>query len=368
MTEPHATIAPQPGVLDIAPYVGGASHAPGAAKTIKLSSNENPWGASPAATAAYRAAASDLSLYPDPGSASLRAAIAGAHGLNADRILCGNGSDELIALLCLAYAGVGDEVVYSRHGFLLYSISAMANGATPVAAAEENLTASVDNLLAACTDRTRLVFIANPNNPTGTRLNAQELARLADGLPPKAMLVIDAAYAEFVAAEDYDGGVSLVERRDNVVMTRTFSKIHGLAALRLGWLYGPDHVIDALHRVRGPFNVNAAAQAAGVAAMEDADWVATCAARTAELRAKMESELTAMGAPTTKSSGNFVLAEFGTDAATGAAAADAALKAAGVVARRMESYGLAGHLRISVGTEEETALALDVLKRWRAGL
>ena len=342
--------APQPGVMDIAPYVGGKSKAPGAARVVKLSSNENPWGASPAAAAAYTHAAAKLAAYPDPDCADLRAAIAEAHDLDPARILCGNGSDELIGLLCQTYAGPGDEVVYSRHGFLMYPISAMANGATPVTAAEVDLTASVDNLLAACTDRTRLVFLANPNNPTGTRLNAQEVERLAAGVPEGALLVLDAAYAECVEAEDYEPGAALVERRENVVMTRTFSKIHGLAALRLGWLYGPAHVIDALHRVRGPFNVNAAAQAAGAAAMRDAGWVADCVARNAALRARVAEALNGLGFAVTPSSANFVLAHFGPGRA---AEADAHLLSDGIIARRMESYGLPEHLRISIGTEAD---------------
>jgi histidinol-phosphate aminotransferase len=365
MTEPHDKIRPRPGVMDIAPYIGGASHVEGAEKVVKLSSNENPWGASPKAVAAYQAAAADLAAYPDPGCADLRAAIADAHGLEADRIICGAGSDELIALLCQAYAGEGDEVVYSRHGFLMYPISALANGATPVTAAETDLTADVDNLLAACTGNTRLVFLANPNNPTGTRLNAQELTRLAAGIPDRALLVVDAAYAEFVGEDDYDSGIALVRRRDNVVMTRTFSKIYGLAALRVAWLYGPDHVIDVLHRVRGPFNVSAPAQAAAAAAMRDAEFTAACAAKNRTLRERFRADLAALGVPTTPSSANFVLAEFGTGD-RGAAAADAFLKSKGIIARRMESYGLAAHLRISIGDEAACAAVTAALKEFLA--
>lgn len=365
MTDPHPTIRPQPGVMDIAPYVGGASHVAGAERVIKLSSNENPWGASPQAIAAYRAAADDLAAYPDPGCAALRAAIADVHGIEADRILCGAGSDELIALLCLAYAGVGDEVVYSRHGFLMYPISAQANGATPVTAPETELTADVDAMLAACTPRTKLVFLANPNNPTGTRLNAQELARLAAGIPDHALLIVDAAYAEFVDEDDYDSGIALVGRRDNVVMTRTFSKIYGLAGLRVGWMYAPPHVIDALHRVRGPFNVSAPAQAAAAAAMLDRGFTAECAAKNKALREAFRGSLAKLGVRTTDSAANFVLAEFG-EGEAGAAAADAFLKSRGIIARRMESYGLAGWLRISIGAEEDCAAVVAALKEFRS--
>lgn len=360
----HSTIKPQPGILDIAPYVGGASHAAGAEKVYKLSSNENPWGPSPKAIEAYEAASKSLAAYPDPGCTALRAAIADRHDIDGERIMCGAGSDELIALLCAAYAGVGDEVVYSRHGFLMYPISAQANGATPVAAAEENLTASVDNMLAACNERTKLVFIANPNNPTGTRLNSQEITRLAAGIPEQALLVLDSAYAECVDDGDYDGGAALVERRDNVVMTRTFSKIYGLAALRLGWLYGPAHVVETLHRIRGPFNVNAAAQAAGVAAMRDVEYTAACVARNAELRTQLVAALKDLGIGTTPSSGNFVLAEFG-EGAGGAADADEHLKSRGLIVRRMEGYGLPGHLRISVGDEEAMGALISALQEFR---
>ena len=360
----HPTIKPQPGILDIAPYVGGASHAAGAEKVYKLSSNENPWGPSPKAIAAYEATAKSLAAYPDPGCTELRAAIAERHDLDAERIMCGAGSDELIALLCAAYAGTGDEVVYSRHGFLMYPISAQANGAVPVATAEENLTASVDNMLAACNERTKLVFLANPNNPTGTRLNSQEINRLAAGIPEQALLVLDAAYAECVDDGDYDGGAALVNRCDNVVMTRTFSKIYGLAALRLGWLYGPAHVVETLHRIRGPFNVNAAAQAAGVAAMRDHEYTAECVARNAALRATLVTALGEMGVGVTPSSGNFVLAEFG-QGSGGAADTDEFLKSRGLIVRRMESYGLPGHLRISVGDEEAMGVLIAALREFR---
>jgi len=259
---PHATITPRPGILDIAPYVGGSGSIPGANRAIKLSANENPLGPSPAAREAYRAMADRLEVYPDGGATALRRAIAEAHGVEAERIVCGNGSDELIALLCKAYAGPGDEVVHSAHGFLMYRLSAMAAGATPVSVPERDLTADIDAIIAATGERTRLVFLANPNNPTGTMVATADLARLADALPPQAMLVIDAAYAEYVRDATDEGEIGLVRRRDNVVMTRTFSKIHGLAALRLGWAYAPEHVIDVMNRVRGPFNVTAPALAA----------------------------------------------------------------------------------------------------------
>jgi histidinol-phosphate aminotransferase len=365
MTDNPTEIAPQPGIMGITPYVGGSSHIEGVAKVIKLASNENPFGPSPAAIAAYKAAGDDLASYPSPDCGDLRAAIGAQHGIDPARILCGNGSDELIALLCMAYAGEGQEVLFPDHSFALYGLAAQANGCTPIAAPDTDLTPDVDNLLAACTDQTRLVFLANPNNPTGTRLNAQEVDRLAAGLPPKALLVVDAAYAEFVTGDDYDSGQALVSRRENVVMTRTLSKIYGLAALRLGWLYGPAHVIDVLNRVRGPFNVNAAAQAAAMAAVNDGDYVAWCIAKNVELKAKVVKALEGLGLPSIPSSANFILTEFGTGKDTGAAAADAFLKSKGVIIRRMDGYGLPEYLRISIGTDEECAALIAVLTEFR---
>lgn len=343
----HDTIRPRPGVLEIAPYVGGASAIPGANRVIKLSSNENPHGPSPKAVEAYQAAAGGLALYPEGGSEALRHAIADAHGIEAERIVCGAGSDELIALLCKAYAGEGDEVLYSAHGFLMYRLSALAAGATPVTAPETALTTDVDAMIAAMNDRTRLVFVADPNNPTGTMIGKAGLARLADALPPAALLVVDAAYAEYVRDAGEDCGISLVRERDNVVMTRTFSKIYGLAALRLGWAYGPAHVVDVLNRVRGPFNVTAPAQAAGVAAVRDQDYVAHCAVTNEVWRDWLAKEIGEAGFPAAPSRGNFLLVETG--ARTGAV--DDFLKTRGLIVRQVAGYGLAGHLRISIGDE-----------------
>lgn len=354
----HPTISPRPGVLDIAPYVGGASKAEGAARVFKLSSNENPLGPSEQAKAAFREAAEALELYPDGGHGALRTAIAEVHGIDPDRIVCGAGSDEIIALLCNAYAGPDDEVLRSAHGFLMYEISAMAAGARPVTAPERDLTTDIDAMIAAMNARTRLVFIANPNNPTGTMVPMSEIERLADALPPQAMLVIDSAYAEFV--DGYDGGIRLVEERDNVVMTRTFSKIYGLGALRLGWCYAPRHVVEVLHRVRGPFNVNAPALAAGEAAVRDREWVAHCVAENAKWRAWVTAELTRLNIPVLPSHGNFVLAEIG----EGAEACADRLARQGVLVRKMNGYGLPRHLRMSIGTEEGCRALIAGIRGW----
>ena len=264
---------PRPGIMEISPYVGGRSTADGHTNTIKLSSNESALGPSPKAQAAYRELAGTLHRYPDGGATDLRTALGALHGIDPERIVCGNGSDELLQLLAQAYAGPGDEVIYCRHGFLVYPLATLAVGATPVVVPEVDYTADVDAILSRVTERTRIVFLANPNNPTGTYIPRGELRRLWGGLPEHVILVVDSAYAEFVTAGDYDPGLDLAGMAPNVVMTRTFSKAYGLAALRLGWAYAPPAIIDVLHRIRGPFNANAAALAAALAALEDQDHI-----------------------------------------------------------------------------------------------
>lgn len=351
--------SPRPRIMDIAPYIGGESAIKGAARVIKLASNENPLGPSPDAIAAHADAATRLHLYPDGGATLLRDAIARTHGLEADRIVCGAGSDELISLLCSAYAGPGDEVLYSEHGFLMYAISALGAGASPVAAPETNLCADVDALLGAVTARTRLLFLANPNNPTGSYLNGQQLTALRAGLPDDVLLVIDAAYAEYVSLNAYSAGEDLVRAGGNVVMTRTFSKIHGLAALRLGWAYCPPAVADVLNRVRGPFNVAGPAQAAGVAALADSRHAEKSRAHNDTWRAWTRGQVLDLGLGCPESVGNFLLIRF--DVPARAIAADAHLKAAGIIVRRMAAYGLPESLRVSIGLEDDMRAFVDAL-------
>jgi histidinol-phosphate aminotransferase len=270
-------IVPQPGIMDIAPYEGGASHVEGRANALKLSSNENPLGPPEAAREAFARAVHDLHRYPSSDHAALRHAIGEVWGLDPTRIVCGVGSDEIIHMLCQAYAGPKDQVIHTAHGFAMYRISALAAGAIPVEVPERDRITDVDMILAACNRRTKLVFIANPNNPTGTMIGLSEVARLADRLPAQALLVLDGAYAEYV--DGYDGGAGLIEARENVVMTRTFSKIYGLGGLRVGWGYGPQRVMDVLNRVRGPFNLSYGRLCAAEAAVRDRAWVARCRVR-----------------------------------------------------------------------------------------
>jgi histidinol-phosphate aminotransferase len=344
---------PRPGILDISPYVGGEAKIPGVERPIRLASNESALGPSAKAMAAYRALAGELHRYPDGGAEELRDAIGRRHGLDPARIVCGAGSDELITLLLRSYAGRGDEVLYSRHGFLMYPINAQTVGATPVAARERELTADVDALLERVTERTRIVFIANPNNPTGTYLGAAEMARLHAGLPPSVVLAIDAAYSEFVNRNDYEPGAALVDRAENVVMLRTFSKIYALAALRLGWAYCPPAIADVLNRMRSPFNVNAAALAAGVAAVEDVAAFERARAHNERWLAWFSERLTALGLQLTPSVANFVLARFPDDPDRDADAAFAFLQRHGILTRKMGAYGLPQYLRITIGTGEE---------------
>ncbi|MEX5728205.1 histidinol-phosphate aminotransferase [Rhodovulum iodosum] len=340
-------IRPQPGIMDIALYQGGQSHVAGVADVVKLSSNENPFGPSHRAQEAFRRTAHTLHRYPATDHAALRAAIAERHGLDADRIICGAGSDEVITFLCQAYAGPGDEVIHTEHGFAMYRISALAAGATPIETPERERTVDVDAVLAACSPRTRLVFIANPANPTGTMIGADETARLAEGLPPQAILVLDGAYAEYV--EGFDGGAGLVEARENVVMTRTFSKLYGLGGLRIGWGYGPRPIIDVLNRVRGPFNLSQPQLETAEAAIRDRDHAERCYAENARLRTWLSDALAERGVPTDRSFANFLLARFADSEE--AEACDAWLKSDGLIVRQTAGYKLPHCLRITVGDE-----------------
>jgi len=340
-------IRPQPGILDIALYEGGRAQIAGVANVVKLSSNENPFGPCDRARDAFQRSGHQLHRYPATDHAGLRQAIADVHRLEAARVICGVGSDEIITLLAQGYAGSNDEVVFTEHGFLMYRISALAVGAVPVQVAERERTTDVDAILKACNRRTRLVFVANPNNPTGTMISAAEVTRLADGLPAQAILVLDGAYAEYV--EGFDGGLGIIEARSNVVMTRTFSKIYGLGGLRIGWGYGPKAIIDVLNRIRGPFNLSNTQLETAEAAMRDQAFVAHCRADNARMRQWLAEALAELGVPSDVSMANFVLARFAS--ADEAEACDAFLQMQGLLVRRVASYNLPHCLRITVGDE-----------------
>lgn len=355
------TPTPQPGILDIALYQGGASQIAGRSEVLKLSSNENPLGPPAAAVDAIRAAAEGVHLYPSTDHAALRTAIAEVQGLTASRILCGVGSDEVLQMVTQAYAGVGDEVIFTEHGFSLYPILVHMAGATGVCVPERERVVDVDAVLDAITPLTKLILITNPGNPTGTMLSPAELTRLVDGVPAHIVLVLDGAYTEY--AEGYDGAVRFADR-PNVLVTRTFSKIYGLGGLRIGWGYGSQEMIDVLTRIRQPFNLSTVQLAAAEAAARDTDWVDRCAALNRDQRARLTGALRQLGVAADDSHTNFVLARF--DSAEAAQAANAALMDDGILVRAVAGYGFPTGLRITVGDADQTGRVIDCLTQWRA--
>lgn len=346
---------PKPWVMAIAPYIPGRATADGAVVKAKLSANENPLGTSPAARAALATAQGTLDRYPDPGAALLREAIAAQHGLDPARIIYGTGSDDVLHLAAGAFAGPGDEVIFVRYGFAVYEIAARRVGATPVVAPDRDYATDVDAVLACVTPATRIVFIANPNNPTGTYAPRGEIARLHAALPGHVLLVLDQAYAEYLADGDDDGGLALAMTAPNVLVTRTFSKIHGLAAERIGWGYASAAIIEAMHRIRLPFNVTTAGQHAAIAALGDTGFVAASRAHNAQWRAWLAGEIAAMGNQGLRavpSEANFLLVLF--EGAVSAEQAYRALMARGYIVRWLPNQGLPHGLRITIGTEEQT--------------
>jgi histidinol-phosphate aminotransferase len=363
MSASSQTLRPQPraGVMEIDAYVPGRSHAPGVTKVIKLSSNETPLGPSPKAAEAYRKGAGTLELYPDGGATDLREAIGKTYGLDPNRIVCGAGSDELLAVLARAYLKDGDEAIYTTHGFLMYRNVTLSAGATPVIAPEKNFTTDVDAILACVTPKTRMVFLANPNNPTGTYTPIAEVRRLHAALPGNVILLIDAAYAEYVRKNDYEAGIELAGSSENVVMTRTFSKIHGLAALRIGWMYGPAAIVDAVNRTRGPFNLGAPSIAAGTAALSDLSHMENAISHNVKWLPWVSDELKKLGLDVTPSVGNFILIHFPSAPGKSAKEADAFLVARGIVLRQMVAYKLPNALRMTIGTEEQNKTVVAAL-------
>lgn len=355
---------PKPGILKIDPYKQGKyATAPGA-RCIKLSSNENPYGPSPKAVAAYAAASADLNRYPDGSCAALREAIGDVHGLSPEKIVCGSGSDELLGLLIHSYAGPGDEVLFTEHGFLMYKIYTFSAGATPVEAPEKNLRADVDSILAKVTEKTKLILLANPNNPTGSYLTDDELTRLRRELPEQVILAVDAAYAECVTASDCPDGRTLAGSTENTVMLRTFSKVYGLPALRLGWMYGPAAIIDVMNRARSPFNVSSVAQATGTAAVRDTAYTQEQRALNAEQRESLSDSVSALGWHVYPSQGNFILVDFGSPET--ASAMNMHLLAQGIYVRDVKAYKLPQCLRITVGSPEENEALLESMAEFLA--
>lgn len=352
-------LVPRKGILDIEPYVPGLSKAD-AGRILKLSSNENPFGPSPVAVQAYREAADNIHRYPDGGSFSLREALAKKHQIAAERIVCGTGSDELITLLCQAYVGAGDEVLYTEHGFLMYPIAALAAGGKPVKASEPERKTCFQTLLDSITEKTKIIFIANPNNPTGSTVYKDELLAFHRKLPKDILLVIDSAYAEYVGDDAYTDGKDLVDQFDNVVMLRTFSKVYGLGGMRIGWSYSSLEIANVLNRIRGIFNLSIAAQAAALAVLEDKIYVEKSVLNNAEQRAVMTEKIKSLGLTVYPSGGNFLLFSLGSEEK--AAACFSFLKDRGILLRAMTAYGLPDCLRMTIGLPDDMVEVFEAIK------
>jgi histidinol-phosphate aminotransferase len=355
---------PQQGIMAISPYVAGISTISGVDKIVKLSSNENAWGPSPYALEAYKKAVNSLYKYPDGNATFLREALADVYDLPLDQIMTGTGSDEILHLTAHAYAGFGDEVIYSQHGFLVYPIAARMVGAVPIAVAEKELTTQVDAILNAVTPRTKIVYVANPSNPTGTCLPFSELQRLHAGLRSDIVLVLDRAYAEFSQLEGYNAGEALVKNSENVIMTRTFSKVYGLAGLRVGWCYAPKTILDVFHRIRAPFSVNLPAIYAAEAACRDTQWTAEIVRKTLNERKRIEEACISLGVYFTPSEANYLLLHFNSEGDKTSINADVFLKKQGIIVRRVDAYHLPHCLRVSVGTEEQNTAFLEALSQF----
>jgi histidinol-phosphate aminotransferase len=362
-----SALSPRQSIHHIKPYVPGRSKLSGGDPVIKLSSNETPLGPSPRAVDAFARAASHLDRYPDGAATDLREALGATYGLNPAHIVCGNGSDELFHLLAQAYLGPGDEAIYTEHGFLVYRIVILANGAKPVIAPERDLTADVDAILERVTPRTRAVFLANPNNPTGTYIPVQDVRRLRAELPENVLLVLDGAYAEYVQRNDYEAGIELVATTPNTVMTRTFSKIYGLASARVGWAYCPAEVAGVLNRIRSPFNLSGPGMAAAVAALEDRAHIDRARAHNAEWRAKVTDGLRTAGYPVGDSAGNFVLIPFDHLNGKTAAAADEFLLGRRIILRQLGAYQLPNALRMTIGLADENRATVEALGAFAQG-
>ena len=351
-----------PGVEKLSPYVQGRSSIEGVEKPIKLSSNESSHGPAPSAIKAYQECLPDLNRYPDGSQYQLRKAIADVHNLDADRIICGNGSDELIQLMVRAYVNPGDQALLSENGFIMTNIHCLAQGAELVIAPEKNYQVDVDALLERVTEKTKFCSIANPNNPTGTFISKSELRRLHAGLPEDCLLLIDDAYAEYVWDEDYEDGSSLVDEFENVVMTRTFSKIYGLPSVRIGWAYCPSSVVSVVGRIRTPFNTNGPALAAAAAAVKDVNYTAQIKAHNKKSLEHISEQVTAMGIEIVPSQTNFYLLKFPESSGKSGSAAADYLQSKGIIPR--PAGGSDQYLRISVGLDEENAAVLTALREY----
>ena len=361
MSNSDNLIFPRQGILSVPKYIGGKSGLDRLSNHIKLSANENPYGPSKKAIEVFMRSQHNLGVYPDSNHEALRSAIADVMGINERQIICGAGSDELINFLCQCYASEGDEVIHTAHGFAMYRISTLIVGATPISVPEINRHADISGIIEACNARTKLIFLANPNNPTGTFIDVTELKKLIDGIPKHTLLVLDGAYAEYI--EKFDGGIELVDRRKNVFITRTFSKIHGLGSLRVGWGYGPEHIVDTLQRVKGPFNISGVGQKVAAAAIQDTQYVDKCRRDNLKLRELLAGELKKINIPSDQSLANFLLIRFPDNNL--AKLADQFLYRNGILVRDVSNYGLENSIRVSIGTSNDCEKLLEYLTQFQ---
>ncbi|MEZ5498752.1 MAG: histidinol-phosphate transaminase [Steroidobacteraceae bacterium] len=366
MTDDNSPPQPRQALASIAPYRQGKSALAGHSTVIKLSSNESCFGPSPAAVDAYQRAAAQLHHYPDGQQTRLRHAIAAAHGINADQIVCGNGSEELIGLAIRAFVDAGDELLLTENHFVMCPIYGQVQAAKVVFAPERDDRVDVDAILTRVTSRTRAVIVANPNNPTGTCIGRTAIAQLIRALPRRVLLMLDGAYAEYVLREDFDAGEELVAQHDNLVMLRTFSKIHGLAGLRIGWMYGPPPIVEAVNRIRTPFNANAAAMAAASAAIADREHVRRSAQHNERALSSLRGSLSALGLGVTDSVANFYLLSFAALPGKSASGAARWLERRGIIPRPVANRGVDERLRITVGLDHENDAVLAALRDYIA--
>ncbi len=343
---------PHPSILKISPYVGGDITPSGMIRRIALASNESALGTSPLVSAIIQQMSGQIHLYPNGGARALKEAIAQAYHLKSDQILTGTGSEELLHLIAKAYAGPGSEIIYPQYGFMVYSIATLCVGAEPVIVPQPHLKTDVDEILKRITPQTKVIFLDNPANPLGCKLSSSELGRLVENVPSHVLLVIDAAYAEYTEGEDYTSGLEWVEDRPNLVVTRTFSKIYGLAGLRVGWAYTSQPIVDVINRIRAPFNVNSIAQRAAIEALEDQEWVRQARDHTSLWRSWLQEQLDRLKLNYIPGSGNFVLIDF-SQASKSAAEVYQELGRRGMIVRPTTPYKLPHHLRVTIGKGSE---------------
>ncbi len=360
----NSILNPKRGIDTINLYTGGVSKISGLENIIKLSSNESPFGPSAKVAEAYKKSSNKLSRYPELTAESLQTIIAKKHNLNPDQIICGTGSDEILIFTVLTFCSPGDEVIHAEHGFEMYPIMTKYAGAESILASEIDYKINIESVVNKITDSTKIIFIANPNNPTSTYLNRKELRSLLNLVPKRIVVVIDAAYAEFVDAQDYDKSFDLANEFENVLITRTFSKAYSLAGLRLGWGYGSKNLIDLLKKIRPPFNLPPGAIAAGIAALDDDQHLQKVVDHNSSVKSWFIKELNQLGFKAFETQTNFVFVIIPEKGKQNAGNVNNFLLSRGIAVRYLLSYGLKNAIRITLGTKTELNQTLNALKEF----